>query len=163
MEALRHQGKVANQNGSYWSITTVVCQRTAASNLQTNQDFKAAFTYLPLGVKTEGYQGSLLSIHQQATLQQRGILRFLWLFRHNIITSLEGLAKKKYLWKSEFSYQLYQHDILCSPILLCTNYLLEKKPTYFWRTCLILRLWFSYFEDRCKRRFLHSNVKSPPG
>lgn len=95
MEALRHQGKVANQNGSYWSITTAVCQRTAASNLQTNQDFKAAFTYLPLGVKTEGYQGSLLSIHQQATSQQRGILRFLWLFRHNIITSLEGLAKKK--------------------------------------------------------------------
>lgn len=94
METLRHQGKVTNQNGSYWSITTVVCQRTAASNLQTNQDFKAAFTYLPLGVKTEGYQGSLLSIHQQATSQQRGILRFLWLFRHNIITSLEGLAKK---------------------------------------------------------------------
>lgn len=63
METLRHQGKVTKQSGSYWPFTTAICQRTAASNLQANQDFKAALTYMPLGVRREGYQASLLIIH----------------------------------------------------------------------------------------------------
>lgn len=96
METLRHQGKVTKQSGSYWPFTTAICQRTAASNLQANQDFKAALTYMPLGVKREGYQASLLIIHTPGGfITREGNTKvFLLLFNHNIIISLGGLAKK---------------------------------------------------------------------